>query len=426
MRKTIRGLLRNDFIKGSALLTTTTLIANVLNYFFNVLAARALGPTGFGEITAMLSYTVVLSIPMSVMSLAVINKIGSKGENAARFAAALQDWFFSKVRKWWFLFIPLAIIIPFVPRLTNLSPVVGYALIPYVVLIFVGAFYGSVLQGLLLFFWISLINIITSSLKLSGGILVLTAGGGIGTVIAFLLLSAIIPFVSSYIILKRRQTHKIHLTDKLNKRLTHALLNRYVITTFFSILAITLLNNLDIIFVKKFFSPESAGIYSSWSLFAKIILYFTGPLSLVSFIFFSDTTSKKSHERILTFSLGILTIIGIVSYIFYRYFSLFAIHILFGNKFDAVSPYMGSASMFGTFYTTITFVNNYFLAKSSNYSLMLCVLIPIYLYLVVTVPRTLGSLISLNVYFSLGVLVLYLVAYGHMFFYNGANGKKKV
>jgi O-antigen/teichoic acid export membrane protein len=323
------------------------------------------------------------------------------------------------------MFIPLLIIIPFVPRLTNLTPVVGYALIPYVVLIFATAFYSAILQGLLFFFWISLVSILTSSLKLAGGALVMAGVDGLATVVAFMLLSGIIPLFVSHTILKHRVRRKHAISEKLNKRLSHAVFNKYVVLTFLSILAITLFNNIDVIFVKKFFSPQNAGIYSSWSLFAKIILYFTGPLSLVSFIFFSDKSSEKNHERILAVSLCILFVIGVVSFIFYRYFSLTVIHIFFGNKFDAVAPYLAAASIFGSFYTTITFINNYFLAKKSRLSLMLCALIPVYFVLLFMIPRNLGTLIGLNIYFSLAILILYLVAYGWTIFYNGANGKNK-
>lgn len=425
MRRTIHKVWGNEFFKGGALITFASFVANILNYFFNVLAARALGPAGFGEISALFSYTAVFSIPMMVMSLVIINKIGARGNQAHSFALSLQEWFQHKLKKWSIVAIPAVLAIPFIPGFTNLTPISGYALIPYIVLNFLVAFYSSIMQGLQLFVWFSVITILTSTLKLSGALLVVAGVDGLTTVVVFLILSALLPNVAAYVILKKNSRHNKIILEKIDKRLSHALFNRYVIITALSILAITLFNNIDVIFVKKFFTATSAGIYSSWSLFAKIILYFMGPLSLVSFIFFSDKNSEKNHERILNLTLVILLFVGIASFLFYRYLSLEIIRLLFGNKFDAVAPYMASASLFGTFYTTSSFVNNYFLAKKSNFSLMLFVLIPLYFILLFLIPRSLGSIISLNIYFSGAIMAVYLVAYGWVIFYNGANGKKK-
>lgn len=425
MKKTLRRAWSNQFVKGGLLITASSFLANVLNYFFNVLSARALGPAGFGEISALFSYTAVFSIPMMVMSLVIINKIGSKGESARGFSGALQDWFVLKLRRWWFLSVPALIIIPFVPGLTNLAPVSGYALVPFIFLNFLLAFYTAIVQGLQLFLWAAFIGLLTALIKLTGAFAVAGGLSGLTTIIVALLFSALVPLIVAYLILRRHTSTKPRASDAINKRLAHAVLNKYVIFTFISILAITLFNNADVIFVKKFFTAQDAGIYGSWSLFAKIILYVMGPLSLVSFIFFSDKKSSHSHENILLVTLGILLAVGGASFVFYRFFSLEVIRILFGNKFEPVSPYLATASIFGSAYTTSSFINNYFLAKNSKFSLILAACIPVYFALLFFIPRNIKAIITLNMYFSLAVMLFYLVAYGFLIFYNGANGKKK-
>lgn len=427
MKKTISRAWKSEFVRGGALVTGASFLVNILNYFFNVLAARALGPSGFGEITALFSYTAIFSIPMTVMSLVVINKIGSKGEGARAFAGALQFWFFSKIKRWWYLGIPFILAIPFVPRITNLTMVSGYALLPFIALNFVLSFYNSLIQGLQLFMWVALLGLFTSVIKVSGATLVIAGVDGLATVIIFLLLSVLIPTIAGWALLNKRIVNGIgkQRQTAINKRLSHALINRYVIITFISILALTLFSNVDIIFVKKFFSPYAAGIYGSWSLFAKIILYAMGPISIISFIFFSDKKRERNHEHVQNITLVLLGMVGIGSFIFYKYFSIFIIHLFFGSKFDAVAPYLWAASLFGTFYTTITFLMNYFLAKRNNASLMLFFVMPVYFAALFLIPRTLVNIIMLNVYFSAFVVALYLVAYARLIFYNGPNGKTK-
>lgn len=421
MKKTISKLWNNDFLKGSAVFTLTSFATNVINYFFNIITARALGPAGYGEITALFSYTVIFSVPTLVMSLVIIQKIGSKGEIAPVFALSLKNWFFFKLGKWWPLIIPALLISPFIPWFTNLSPASGYILIPFILLSFIAAFYGAILHGLALLLWVSVIGIATSLLKLAGAVFVMFGVDGIHTVLAFLLLATAAQLYLSHTAIKTTIARKGGSGEHIDKRIVHAIFNRQVVITFLSVLAITIFNNIDIILVKKVFSANDTGIYSSWSLLAKIILYVTGPFSMVSYIFFSSKSRRKNHENLLLLSLGMLTIIAASSYVVYRYFSTFVIGLFFGSKYQSVAPYLAGASLFGSFYTIITFINNYFLALKSRFSLTLILFIPVYFLLFFIIPRTLGSIMLLNIYFSAAVTMVYLVAYAWVFFHNRLN-----
>lgn len=425
MRKKIIELAGNEFVKGGVLFTVSSFIAGVLNYFFNLLAAHGLGPLGFGEITALFSYTIIFSVPMLVISLIIIEKLGSKEENAKNYAISLENWFLLKLKKWWFVIVLFTFLSPVVPRFTNLSQITGYFLIPLIILSFLNSYYLALLQGLKFFEWVSLLGIVSVLIKLAGSVFVVLGVDGISTIIFFLFVSSLCSLYFSH----KKIKHSVDVLkikpQRINKRILDVTANKQIIITFFSILALSMFNNADIIFVKKFLSPIDAGIYSSWSLFAKIILYLVGPIIMISFIFFSSRKSEKAHEKVLIYSLILLFLVAITSFIFYKYFSFFLIRFFFGYKFDRVAPLLSKASIFGSLYTAIYFINNYFLAKKSRFSLILAVIIPIYLILLFIIPNTLNSIIYLNIYFSSFVTLVYLVAYGWRFFYNVTNGKEK-
>lgn len=425
MKKTLRKYWRNEFIQGGFIFTLSSFIASVINYLFNLLAARGLGPSGFGEITALFSYMAIFSVPTTVMTLVVIQKVGSKGKNSERFALSLEDWFFRLVKRWWFLLIPLFSTAFFIPRITNLSPLSGYVFVPLLLLTFLGAFYGAIFQGLKFFYWFAIISNVAVLLKLLGSVFVILGVDGLGTIMTFLILSGVIGLLAYRVIMKKYiVVRRISRVKTIQKRLTDALFNKQVIITFLSIFALTSLNNIDIIFVKKFFSPTNTGIYSSWSLFAKIIFYLVGPAVTVSYIFFSHKKNEGSSKRVLYISIGTLVFIGLCSFISYRYFPSFLIRFLFGDRFLSVAPYLAQASIFGTLYTMIAFLNNYFLAKESIFSLLLPVAIPIYTVLLFLMPRTLSSVIALNIYFSLFLTSLYLIASSWKFLYNRLRWKR--
>ncbi|OGK18280.1 hypothetical protein A3G67_03225 [Candidatus Roizmanbacteria bacterium RIFCSPLOWO2_12_FULL_40_12] len=419
MKKTLSKYWKNEFVQGGFVFTVFSFISSFLNYLFNFFAARALGPAGFGEITALFSYITIFSVPTIVMTLVVIQKVGSKGHESERFALSLQTWFFALVKRWWFLIILSLILSPIIPRVTNLSPISSYTLIPLAILTFIGAFYGAIFQGLRLFLSFSLISITAIVLKLLGPIFVLVGVDGLLTMVVFLVISGVAGILLLHTFMKKYVVSSISpKKTAIQKRLKDALFNKQVIVTFFSVLAITSFNNLDVIFVKKFFSAGSTGIYGSWSLMAKIITYVVGPAVTVSYIFFSGKRRHEGSEKVLLLSLGALFLVALGSFIAYKYFPTLLIQMFFGKRFLSVSPYLPQASIFGSLYSVITFINSYFLAKKSNFSLLLPLTIPIYATLLFLIPKEISSIMTLNIYFSLCVACLYLIAASSRFLYN--------
>jgi O-antigen/teichoic acid export membrane protein len=245
-----------------------------------------------------------------------------------------------------------------------------------------------------------------------GALTIAWIGGGLTVVLIFLILSPLIKLILNIIYLYRAYPKDKNQTIKaIDKRILHILSDKVLIITTISVLALTLFNNVDIIIVKKFFSGYDAGIYASWSLFAKIILYFIGPVSMVSFIFFTSNKDTTKEHRALQGSLIILAFIGICSYIGYTYFGKPMIHLFFGTKFDAVIPYLSQASLFGTFYTAITFINNYFIAKKNKAALILPAIIPFYAGALILQRQSIESILQVNVWFGAVTTLIYLGMY---------------
>ncbi len=422
----LRKFWGNTFIRGGAIFTIASFFTSFINYLFNLLSARALGPSGFGEITTLFSYATIFSVPTVVVSLVIIGKIGSRGKNASSYSLGILRWFLSRLKYWSWLGVLVIFIIPFVPKITNLSVITGYFLIPLVLFTFIGAFYAALLQGLQLFTWFSIISILAVSLKLFGAVLVTLGIDGLLTIVFFLFLSFFIPLILSHKLitkhlLKSAHSHSYH----IQKRVYQALWSKQLIITLFSILAITMFNNIDVIYAKKILSAHDAGIYSSWSLFAKIIIYFVGPLSSIAYIFFSDKDNEKHQERVLFISLALLVIIGFMSYIFYSVFSLFFIRFFFGPKYDSVAPFLTQASIFGSLYALVTFMNNYFISKNSMRALLLLFAMPVYIIALITISKSMSNIIMLNVIFAAIVTLAYFIACVTPFIYNSNHGKKK-
>ncbi len=159
------------------------------------------------------------------------------------------------------------------------------------------------------------------------------------------------------------------------------------------------------------FSAEDAGIYNSWTLFAKVILYVLGPILSISFIFFSSNKEEIYHQL---FFIGITIFLGIAGFIAmlaYGFYGRSIIDILFGEKFYPVIPFLEWASFFGTGYVMITFMNNYFLAKGSNKAYILALSLPIYVFVLFLFGKDLARVMLINIWFVFAVLTLYLLIF---------------
>ncbi len=410
----MKKILKNDFFKGAIFLTTSSFIVNILNYFFYLIIARSLGPSGYGELAAFFSYLSILSLPFSMVSTYVTQKISGTKHNKFEYARNIEILLKNKIKRWWIpIVIGSIVIIPFTPTLTNLSLFPSLSLIPFIVFGFITSIYDSIIAGIPLFFLSSLLGILSIVFKLLGAVFTLTTSAGISIVLFFIFLSSLLRAVVINRKIKSALSPTFHLSNKLifNTRIITVLRSRQFIFTIFSLVGITLFSNIDIVFAKKIFTSQNAGLYSSWSLFAKIILYAIGPLLAVSFIFFTSRDNVKYHRKSFLLSLPVLLLIGIASYIFYSRFAGFIIYILVGYKFNSIAPFLGYASIFGTLFTAITFFNNYFLAKNSRILFVLPLSMPIYLLLILLFAKNILSLIHINIFFSSFLVLLYIVGF---------------
>ena len=419
----LKKSLNNKYARGAFFLTVASFMTNFINYIFYLIICRSLGPDGYGDISALMSYIAILSVPLSVISLYLIQKIASSKTNKFTYVSELETYFWSKIKKYRFLIIATGLLTPFLPKITNLSGLISYSILPLLFLSVIGSIYDSFFQGLGLFFAFSVLGVVAVLIKLFGGFLTLTNYAGLLTVIIFLIISGIFKSLGSKIVLNREMAKKVN--DKkilIQKRILSLLKSRQFILTFFSVVGTVALGNLDIIFAKKFLDSHFAGIYSSWSLFAKIILYIIGPILSISYIFFSDSHYSDKHDRMFLISLVVLLIFGICISVFYLNFAQFVVFIIFGGKFNEVVHRLSLAGLYGILYSAIIYFNNYFLAKKSIISALLPISLIFYAISLLFITKNIDSLIMINIQFSSIIVIVYiLIAVFYFYRFNKQN-----
>ena len=105
MLKTAKKIWANEFFKGSVYFLLTSFLVNLLNYIFNFMIGRGLGPKGYGEISTMFSYTNIALTPTVVFSSYIIKKIGEKTANELPYVVSIEQSFKLRMKKIVWLFL---------------------------------------------------------------------------------------------------------------------------------------------------------------------------------------------------------------------------------------------------------------------------------------------------------------------------------
>lgn len=413
MKQRASALLSNTFVQGGVTIMLANVFASFFNYLFNVVSAKALGPVGYSEVIALSSYILIFFVPISIVMTNVIRQLGVYKKNQIEQVIRWEQFFFHRINRYKLLLLVYFGLSFLLPKLTNLAFETSATLLLMIFFAFVASFYQGVLQGLKLFVLFAFVTVLAAFVKLVGPLLVFVHIDGLFTIFIFLILSTALPIIVSKKALDRRKTKsQFQASDVHSMRLKTILLSKPFVITTLSLLGLTLLNNLDVIYVKKFFAADISGIYGAWNLFAKIVFYIVAPLQMISLVFFSDSLQTKNHRVALFTIIAFMSILGFVLFLVYGTFASTLIKLMFTNEFLPIAPYLSQAAIFGTSYSLIAIINNFFLAKSSRLSLIILGVIPIYAFLLFSGGTSLGAIIKIDVAVSVVITLLYIAAMG--------------
>ncbi len=408
----MKKLLLNPFLKGSVYLTAATFVIGLLNYIFNVVAGRILGPEGYGNVTTLFAYLSVLTIPLAAISNVLIQRIGKHDHDKESYAWSIEDWSYRQIKKYWWLLLAPLVFTPLMPGLTNITPVAAYSIMPIFLISIYSALYDGILTGLQRFLIISIIAIISVVVKLAGALLGQYTPDPLLTVVLLFNLSYIVKIVlDKYWLQTYRKATNTVIAKKIEKTVFSLLRNKQFLLTVGSIFSMSVITNFDMMFAKKVFSAEYAGYYAGWALFAKVIIYMFAPLLTMSYVFFSNKKEGVHHHIVLILSLLFLAMIGFGLNIGYGMYDQFLIEKLLGQKYLALKPFLEWSALFGIAYVMVMFLNNYFLAKESRVTLILPVMTVVYIPTLIYYVDEFGMMIYFTTTFMFAVLVLYLLAF---------------
>jgi O-antigen/teichoic acid export membrane protein len=254
---------RSLVVNGSILMLLSTSLVSVLNFAYNVVMARMLGPSMFGHVTAMVTLLMLASCVTLAFQL-VCAKFVARNDRPGAKAAVYR----SLRGKSWMLSLVMggALFVARVPMANYLhlpdpyiSAVLAIGIIVYGPL---GVRRGA-MQGLCSFGRLSASYIVEAVTRLVAGVVLVMMGygvlGAVGAISAAVLASYFFPPLGPELKAETEAGHPASFSEGMQA------------IVFF--IGQVIISNIDIILVKHFFAPELAGLYAAVALVGRLLSF---------------------------------------------------------------------------------------------------------------------------------------------------------
>jgi O-antigen/teichoic acid export membrane protein len=364
-----KKLLDNHFLKGSIVFTTVSFVVSVFTYFFNLLVARGVNLTSYGEYMTAVSYTTLLGVVFGALNVIVIRKIGRADvADRSSYAHAIEQWLIDNITRFAFpLFIVTGVVGGILMWKANLEAISVLFVISLTAISLFTLFYTAVLQAYKSFVDAGRFLFVGIVLKLIGGAITIFFFPNLLALYISIVVSQALSLLYGKYLLQKNDTRR-HLT-KVPKiefhSITTYLKRKSIIIPTLTTFGLIALANADLIIVKKFFSGDEVGLYAGFALLSRIILYIAQPLAAVAYSFFIGSESKHTSSKVLWLCILAISILGVGSLAGYTLLPHLVIDVIFGSRFYALSSLLWLAAVFGTLNSFVTLLAQYWIAHNS-------------------------------------------------------------
>jgi len=357
------GATTKKLLSNSGVVFLGTLLASVFSYLFNMLMGRMLGPVHYGEMTALMSLLMILSVAggaLTTIAMRYSGELYGRGDFLAM----------KKLLKIFTRYIFYFALVIFLLGIIFIKPLADFFSLDSLIPLFISLFsvFGGLLvlnnkgflQGNQLFLPLSFVSIFEMACRLALGVILVKIGFALNGALLAMVAATIMAYLISFVPLMKSFKKTNFQSDFHFDR--KEIINYSwptLIATIFLVLAI----NLDILLVKHYFSPEEAGLYSAISTIGKIILYLTAPVITVMFPMISEQQSRgEKHYRVFLFSLILTLIAALAILAVYVIAPGKVISILYGQNYVSYFYLLPEIGLAVLFYSLANLLVNYYLA----------------------------------------------------------------
>lgn len=300
--------------------------------------ARMLSIEDFGIMNTLFAIFTICVVPMGTISIVIAKYIAkyrayNDEYKANSFISFLSRYVFIASIIIIILLLPISFYINKIYSINDIQVCILLAITigtNIFILFMIGVF-----QGYKMFFLLGIFNVLVSIIKLIVSIWLVIVGYGVKGIIISLLISNVIGIILTVLIIIKTDKN----IEKIKIDSLKIILN-YVLSVTIANVILSYFTNIDMLVVKKYFSIQEAGLYSTSILFSKFVLYLPTTIGTVLFPFVvEDNETKKINFSIIKKPLIYTIIYSLSVYIFMHFCGYEIIRIMFGDKFSTAYIY---------------------------------------------------------------------------------------
>jgi O-antigen/teichoic acid export membrane protein len=314
-------------LSGSIIMLLSSSLVSGVNFAYNVVMARMLGPSKFGHVTASVTL-LMLASAMTLSFQLVCAKFVARNQTAGAKAAVYR----SLLGKAWIMSLAVGGALAATRHLTANYLHIPDPTVIAVLAIGIGAYAPvgvrrGALQGLCSFRRLSASFIIEALTRLGTGALLVAAGygvlGAVGAISAAVLAAYFFPPLGPELRVRSEMADPASFGEGIQA------------IVFF--VGQVIINNIDILLVKHFFAPDLAGLYAAVALVGRL-LYFAS-WSVVSAMFpISAARPQAEDSEVVYWPLVTVLLLALGFVLTLSSFPHFVIHTVFGVEFHQGEP----------------------------------------------------------------------------------------
>jgi O-antigen/teichoic acid export membrane protein len=324
-------------LTDSGMMVTSAVVVNILSFFLNAYAARALGPAEFGALGSLLAAYLIVSLSLSTLSLLFARSVATFAthQDTTGIAWLLHTGLTSLCLLGTMELIVIALTSPQIAAFLQISSSVPVILTGLAIACApsLSAVRGA-LQGLQNFAHLSFNISFEAAIRFLGVVLLVGVGLGLNGAIGGYGLAPLLALAVGLFSLRRFLTWEGPLDKFSLQALSQNWLEFFVLFT-----CLAAMNQIDVVVVKHFFSPKEAGLYHAAASLGKTLLFVVGVLNHTMFPKVTEAHARGVNplpilKEYLAYVIGLCTL-GIVA-IWVTAPQLLAV--TFGQAYVAATP----------------------------------------------------------------------------------------
>lgn len=370
MKYLVKRARSSVFLRQNAIFFIGSLIFGILNYAFYPIMGRLLTVSAYGEVQILISLFNQLAIFLTVLNQVTVNIVAVHKDKKTSVISELE-----KVGVGISLVVCLfaALLAKPISSFFHLTSTIPLLVILIAFLITVPlTFRTAYLRGIQKFGLVSLVAIVGSALEIGFAVILVILGLGATGALCGLVLSQTVTYGYASYVVRNNNGSKPKITSYFSKPQWNVLRPEFKYSLFVLVLSLftSLIPNLDVLTVKHYFNPQTAGLYSGVSVVARSVLYITGSLSGVLLpMLSSQRVGLSEHsKRTLVKSLLLLGLIGGSTLLIFSLFPKLIIGILMGHKYLAYAYLLPELSVAMFIFSIVNMLVVYFMALRDYWS----------------------------------------------------------